>query len=84
MRKVFKVGSVQLEVATAYSNLLQVILAPHFHSLWQNLWVQHLLITNFVFLLLLKEKQDLNSQGIEISEFFFDSYGRTVPNELCI
>lgn len=77
-------GSVQLEVCYSFNNLLQAILAPNLHSLWQNLWVQHLVITNFDFLHLLKEKQDLNNEGIEISDFFFDSSGKTVLKELCI
>lgn len=46
--------------------------------------MQHLVITNFDFLHLLKEKQDLNNEGIEISDFFFDFYGETVLKEVCI
>lgn len=40
------------------------------------MWEQPLVITNFDFLHLLREKQDLNNEGIEISDFYFDSYGK--------
>lgn len=85
MKKVSKWDLFNWRCAITYSNFLQVILAPNFHSLWLKLWVQHLVVTNFDFLYLLKEKQDLNNEGIETSDFFFfDSYGKTVLKELCI
>jgi len=46
--------------------------------------MQHLVITNFEFLLLLREKQDLSNWGIQVHDFLFDSCSERILTELCI